>query len=85
MGRRPDSDRLCSRFADVAGKGPPPGSAFAWVDRLEAPVGAQAIAIYEQYRSLFRREGGEFTHLLRYHVYQRDKRFFPVFDRIRRH
>lgn len=85
MGRRPDTNSPCARLADVEGKGPPPGSAFAWVDRLEAPVGAQAIAIYEQYRSLFHREGGEFTHLLRYHVYQRDKRFFPVFDRIRRH
>ncbi|MCC7487092.1 MAG: RidA family protein [Burkholderiales bacterium] len=52
---------------------------------MEAPVGAQAIAIYRQYRSLFRREGATFAHLLRYHVYQRDKRFFPVFDRVRRH
>ena len=52
---------------------------------MEAPVGAQAIAIYEQYRSFLEREGGDLKHLLRYHVYQRDKRFFPVFDRVRRH
>ena len=30
------------------------------------------------------RDGG-IGNLVRYHIYQRDKRFFPVFDRVRRH
>lgn len=51
---------------------------------MEAPVGAQALAIYERYSGLLRALGGELRNLARYHIYQRDKRFFPVFDRIRR-
>ncbi|MEK6594060.1 MAG: RidA family protein [Pseudomonadota bacterium] len=51
---------------------------------MEAPVGGQAIAIYERYREMLAREGSNLEHLLRYHIYQRDKHFFSVFDRIRR-
>ena len=75
---------LCTSFAEVAGQGPRQASGSAWVDRLEGPVGAQGIGIYEQYRALLKREGGDLKHLLRYHIYQRDKRYFPVFDRVRR-
>ena len=71
-------------FDDVAGAGPDAGSEFAWVNRMEGPVGAQGIAIYERYRKLLANEGG-LGNLLRYHIYQRDKRHFPVFDRVRRH
>lgn len=85
IGRRQKTGDLYSTFADVEDKSAAPASEFAWVNRMEGPVGSQAIAIYEQYRSFFQREGGDLRHLLRYHVYQRDKRFFPVFDRIRRH
>ena len=56
----------------------------AWVERMEAPLRAQAVAIYERYRERLARAGGDLAHLLRYHIYQRDKRFFPVFDRVRR-
>jgi enamine deaminase RidA (YjgF/YER057c/UK114 family) len=75
---------LCTRFSDVEGHGPGAGSSHEWVSRMEAPVGAQAIALYERYRKVFSREGADFSALLRYHIYQRDKRFFPVFDRVRR-
>jgi enamine deaminase RidA (YjgF/YER057c/UK114 family) len=74
----------CTSFEDVAGFGPGAGSRFAWVKRMEGPVGAQATAIYERYRELLAAEGGDFANLVRYHILQRDKRFFPVFDRIRR-
>ena len=84
MGRNARTGAMCMSFAEVAGKGPAQAAGSAWVDRLEGPVGAQGIAIYEQYRALLKREGGDLEHLLRYHIYQRDKRFFPVFDRIRR-
>ena len=84
MGRNARTGVLCRSFAEVAGQGPAQASDSAWVDRLEGPVGAQGIAIYEQYRALLKREGGDLKHLLRYHIYQRDKRYFPVFDRIRR-
>jgi len=83
MGRT-TKGQFCASYADVAGKGPAQSSDFAWVDRMEASVGAQGIAIYEQYRNLLARQDGDLKHLLRYHIYQRDKRFFPVFDRVRR-
>lgn len=84
MGRDTRTGKLCTSFAEVTGQGPAHASGSAWVDRLEGPVGAQGIAIYEQYRALLKREGGDLNHLLRYHIYQRDKRYFPVFDRVRR-
>ena len=85
QGLRADGESLCMTFADVAGIAPGSNSDFAWVNGIEAPVGAQAIAIYERYRALLAQAGGGLEHLVRLHLYQRDKRFFPVFDRIRRH
>ncbi len=77
--------RPCTGFEDVAGAGPGAGSEFAWLNRIEGPVGAQGIAIYERYRKLLGSDKGALGNLLRYHIYQRDKRHFPVFDRVRRH
>ncbi len=76
--------RCCTSFDEVSGLGPGSHSSFPWVNRMEGPVGAQAIAIYERFRELLAAEGG-FASLARYHILQRDKRYFPVFDRIRRH
>lgn len=75
----------CERFEQVADIAPGPESRYAWVNRIEGPVGAQTIAIYERYRALLGRQGGDLRHLVRFHLFQRDKRFFPAFDRIRRH
>ncbi len=72
------------RFADVTGVGPGANSGYDWVNRIEAPVGAQGIAIYERYKKLLSKQGTTYTNLLRYHIYQRDKHFFSVFDRVRR-
>lgn len=85
QGLRADGESVCTRFEDVAGVAPGSNGEFAWVNRIEGPVGAQAIAIYERYRALLAQVGGGLEHLVRLHLYQRDKRFFPVFDRIRRH
>ena len=85
QGVRADGESLCTSFEDVTGVAPGGNGGFAWVNRIEGPVGAQAIAIYERYRSLLGQAGGGLEHLVRLHLYQRDKRFFPVFDRIRRH
>ena len=84
MGLTPRGDRPCASYDDVRGLAPGAASHFAWVRGMEAPVGAQAIAIYERYRKLLADDGG-LGNLVRYHIYQRDKRFFPVFDRVRRH
>src|SRR5687768_6355196 len=55
-----------------------PRGGHDWVERIEAPVAAQAISIYEQYISLLGKEGGDLRRLVRYHIYQRDKRHFPI-------
>ena len=81
----PRAQEYRERFDEVAGLGPGANGRFAWINRMEGPVGAQAIAIYERYRGLLAAEGGDFESLVRYHILQRDKRFFPVFDRVRRH
>lgn len=80
-----DGETLCADYADVADLAPGSDSAFDWVNRIEGPIGAQAMALYQRYRTLLASAGGGLEHLLRIHLYQRDKRFFPVFDRIRRH
>ena len=85
MGRRPDGDGVCAHYEDVPGKGPDPGDRYSWIDRIEGPVAAQAVGSYERIRDLLAIEGGTLDNLVRLHLYQLDKRFFPVFDRVRRH
>ena len=71
-------------FAEVEGAGPGPGNEHAWVRSMEGPVGGQAIALYERYRTLLGAQGLSLANIVRYHIFQRDKRSFPVFDRVRR-
>ena len=73
-----------TRYAETPDAGSRANTSYEWVSDMEAPVGAQAVAIYERYRENLRTEGSDLGHLLRYHIYQRDKHFFSVFDRIRR-
>lgn len=74
----------CTSFDEVAGAGSGANSTFDWVNRLEAPLGAQGIAIYERYKKRLKNQILTYNHLLRYHIYQRDKHFFSVFDNVRR-
>ncbi len=83
MGRTQDGS-LIARYAEAPNVGDKANTSFDWVGDMEAPVGAQGIAIYERYRELLAQEGSDLGHFLRYHIYQRDKHFFSVFDRIRR-
>jgi 2-iminobutanoate/2-iminopropanoate deaminase len=83
MGLMPDG-AFITRYAEAPNVGDRANTSFDWVADLEAPVGAQGVAIYERYRELLAQEGSGHGHFLRYHIYQRDKHFFSVFDRIRR-
>lgn len=83
MGWKGNRETLCTRFGDVEDQRVRSVD-FPWVAGMEGPVAAQAISIYERYLSFLKAEGGNLSHLLRYHIYQRDKHFFSVFDRIRR-
>ncbi len=78
------SRSACQSFDEVAGAGRGANSEYDWVNRIEAPVGAQGIAIYERYKKLLQVHGGNYNHLLRYHIFQRDKHFFSVFENLRR-
>ncbi len=85
MGRHPATGGICLRYEEIGEKGPARTKNYPWVDRIEAPIGAQAIATYEGVREILEAQDGGLDHLLRFHLYQLDKRFFPVFDSIRRH
>jgi enamine deaminase RidA (YjgF/YER057c/UK114 family) len=83
MGRT-QGGSLIESYADAPNALGKSNTSFDWVADMEAPVGGQGIAIYERYREMLAREGSDLGHLLRYHIYQRDKHFFSVFDRVRR-
>ena len=84
MGRKSPRGAIVTRYRDAPNVGDRANTTFDWVADMEAPVGAQALAIYERYRTMLGEQRGDLGHLLRYHIYQRDKHFFSVFDRIRR-
>ena len=83
MGRTADG-AIVTRYEDAPDVGDRANTAFEWVANMEAPVGAQGVALYERYRRLLAVEGSDYKQFLRYHIYQRDKHFFSVFDRVRR-
>lgn len=79
-----DDGVLVGGWADLAGEGRALGSAFASVDAVEGAPGAQAWAAFGRARSLLGGCGADFGDVLQLHLYQREKRFFPVFERVRR-
>jgi len=54
-----------------------------YVDALEAPVAAQTWWIYRNLCRVLEAQGSALGQALRFHIYQKDKRFFPVFERVR--
>ena len=84
LGLHPKNSKLCLKHEDVESLGPAPNHNYPWVDSIEGPIASQSISAYESVSDILKKEGGDLTHLVRFHLYQRDKRFFPVFDSIRR-
>lgn len=84
IGMRPDGRELCMRYSDLPGFKTDEDKRYSWVDRIEAPVATQAAAIYEKFKHVLSGQRGDLSNLVRLHLYQKDKRFFPVFDNIRR-
>ena len=56
LGRHAKSGSLLARYADAPNAGPHTNTAFDWVSDMEAPVGAQGLAIYERYRAMLGRK-----------------------------
>jgi enamine deaminase RidA (YjgF/YER057c/UK114 family) len=84
LGWRRDRLALCLLPSDLPAATGIAERGGEWVQRRQAPVAAQAHAIYGRYAELLGREGGNVGNILRYHIYQRDKHSFPVFNAIRR-
>ncbi len=84
LGWRRDRSAFCSLPSDLPPGTEPAAPGNEWVQRRQAPVAAQAHAIYGRYAELLGREGGSVGNILRYHIYQRDKHSFAVFNGIRR-
>lgn len=85
IGRTPDGG-LAQGYAEVPGA----AATFAsgdplMMDLLEEPVLAQTALSYQQMAGLLDKEGSSLPNLLRAHIYQRDKRFWPVYERVRIH
>ncbi|MSP98866.1 MAG: hypothetical protein EXR29_16940 [Betaproteobacteria bacterium] len=79
------SGELIGGWDDLTDEDAPRGSGFAFVDAQEGPVSAQLWMIYRQLQSLLGTRGGSLDDLLRIHSYQKDKRYFPLREKIRMH
>jgi enamine deaminase RidA (YjgF/YER057c/UK114 family) len=78
-----DEGQVISSWKDLPKGGTSRASGFSTVDALEAPVGAQTWCAYHQLESMMTSIGGSLEDLLRIHIYQKDKRFFPTFEKMR--
>lgn len=78
-----DEGQMIFSWKDLPKEDAPEASGFSAVDALAGPVGAQAWFAYHQLESLMASLGGSLEDLLRIHIYQKDKRFFPTFEKIR--
>ena len=76
---------LIRGFEDLPPGGRRLATGRAYVDAVEGPVAAQSWFIYENVRRVLEAQGSALDQMLRAHIYQKDKRFFPAFERVRIH
>lgn len=74
---------LIRRAGDLPAEAPRLATGHRYVDALETPVAAQTWWIYRNLRAVLEAQGSALAQALRFHIYQKDKRFFPVFERVR--
>jgi enamine deaminase RidA (YjgF/YER057c/UK114 family) len=79
-----DEGALVGGWSELPGEAQALSSGFADVDVVEGAPGAQAWAAFRQVRTLLNGLGADFDDVLQLHLYQKEKRLFPVFERIRR-
>jgi enamine deaminase RidA (YjgF/YER057c/UK114 family) len=83
--RAGSSRAVARRFDDLppAGRGKQQGYALA--DRDEGIVSAESWGAHENLEKILQAAGSSGDQLLRQHIWQRDKRFFPCYEAIRKH
>lgn len=78
-----EKGQLISQWDEFPQKEGRISSGFLGVDAVIAPVEAQASIIYNHLESLMASQGCSLKDLLRIHIYQKEKRFFPNFEKVR--
>ena len=69
-------------IAQVLGDSESETAPLNWIERAEWQSSSQAETIYRRLAEAMDASGG-LDGMCRQHIYQRDKRFYPVFERVR--
>ncbi len=72
-------------FDEIPAAGRDKQQGFALVDAIEGMVAADAWAVHETLEIVLAAAGSSGEQLLRQHIWQRDKRYFPIYENIRMH
>jgi enamine deaminase RidA (YjgF/YER057c/UK114 family) len=72
-----------STFEDLPEAVQRTGTGFFLSDGLEGEVAADAWTAHDNLARVLKAAGSEDAHVLRQHIWQRDKRFFPIYERMR--
>jgi enamine deaminase RidA (YjgF/YER057c/UK114 family) len=70
-------------FADLPDSLRREANGFSLADGLEGEVAADAWAAHDNLDRVLKAAGSEASQVLRQHIWQRDKRFFPTYERVR--
>lgn len=80
-GGRPDA--APSRFDELPASFQPQAQGFTMADAMEGAFSADAWTVHENLEKVMVAAGSDGSQVLRQHVWQKDKRFFPQYERVR--
>jgi enamine deaminase RidA (YjgF/YER057c/UK114 family) len=84
-GMRPQLARgAVSSFEDLPPEGQAKKQGFALADHDEGAVSAHSWSVHENLEKVLEAAGTSGTQILRQHIWQRDKRYFPCFEQVRK-
>ncbi|MDH3236347.1 MAG: Rid family hydrolase [Alphaproteobacteria bacterium] len=73
------------RFGDIPEAGRSKQQDFALIDELEGVVSAESWSTHDHLEKVLAAAGSSGDQILRQHIWQRDKRFFPAYENVRKH
>ena len=82
MGLGKDS-KLLADWNEIPEKRRPFDSGFLLADAMTGPVTAQASMLYRHTLEVMASRGGDLNDMLRSHIYQKDKAYWPVYEQVR--